>query len=150
LNDWLQLVGSGLLLYFGGEWFVGGASTLAVKLRVPQILVGLTVVAYGTSAPEIIVGLRASSGGHGEIALGNVIGSNTANIGLILGIAVLVRPARVDGALRRRELPALVASAAVIPPLSRFCFTSASSRWPQPKGEMPSTLAPVHAWAAIH
>lgn len=117
MNDWLQLVGSGLLLYFGGEWFVGGASTLAVKLRVPQILVGLTVVAYGTSAPEIIVGLRASSAGHGEIALGNVIGSNTANIGLILGIAVLVRPARVDGALRRRELPALVASAAVIPPL---------------------------------
>lgn len=115
MNEWIQLAGGGLLLYFGAEWFVGGASALALSLRIPQILVGLTVVAYGTSAPEIIVGVQAASAGHGEVALGNVIGSNIANIGLILGIAALVRPARVDGALRRRELPVLVASAAIVP-----------------------------------
>jgi cation:H+ antiporter len=117
LNEWFQLIGGGVLLYFGAEWLVGGASTLALALRVPQVLVGLTVVAYGTSAPEIIVGVRAASAGHGDVALGNVIGSNIANIGLILGIAALIRPARVDGALRRRELPVLVLSTAAIPVL---------------------------------
>lgn len=115
MNAWIQLIGGGLLLYFGAEWFVGGASALALALRVPQLLVGLTVVAYGTSAPELIVGVQAAAAGHGEVALGNVIGSNIANIGLILGIAALVKPARVDGALRTRELPVLVLSTAVVP-----------------------------------
>jgi cation:H+ antiporter len=115
VNAWTQLVGGGLLLYFGAEWFVGGASALALALRVPQILVGLTVVAYGTSAPEIIVGVQAASAGHGDVALGNVVGSNIANVGLILGIAALIRPARVHGSLRRRELPVLVVSALVVP-----------------------------------
>ncbi len=95
MNEWIQLLGGGLLLYFGAEWFVGGASALALSLRVPQLLVGLTVVAYGTSAPEIIVGIQAASAGHSQVALGNVIGSNIANIGLILGV-VSVR-ALVDG-----------------------------------------------------
>lgn len=113
--EWIQLVGGGLLLYLGAEWFVRGASSLALALRVPQVLVGLTVVAYGTSAPEIIVGIQAAGAGHGEVALGNVIGSNIANIGLILGIAALITPARVDGLLRRRELPVLVLSAAAVP-----------------------------------
>lgn len=81
----------------------------------PQIFVGLTVVAYGTSAPEVIVGVQAAAADHGAVALGNVIGSNVANVGLILGCAVLIRPARVAGALVRRELPVLVASAALVP-----------------------------------
>jgi cation:H+ antiporter len=115
VTDWVQLAGGGLLLYWGAEWFVGGASALARALRIPPLLVGLTIVSYGTSAPEIIVGVQAASAGHGEVALGNVIGSNIANIGLILGIAALIRPARVDGALRRRELPVLVASTAAVP-----------------------------------
>jgi len=115
MTDWVQLVGGAALLYFGAEWFVGGASTLALALRVPQLLVGLTVVAYGTSAPEIIVGVQAASAGHGEVALGNVLGSNIANIGLILGVAALVRPAHVDGNLRRRELPMLLATTAFLP-----------------------------------
>jgi cation:H+ antiporter len=104
-----------LLLYFGAQWFVGGASSLALALRVPQILVGLTVVAYGTSAPEIIVSVQAASTGHGDVALGNVIGSNIANIGLILGGVALIKPPRVDGSLRRRELPVLLASTALVP-----------------------------------
>ena len=115
MSDWAPLVLGGLLLYFGAEWFVGGASALALALRVPQLLVGLTVVAYGTSAPEIIVGIEAAGAGHGDVALGNVIGSNIANIGLILGVAALIRPARVDRALRRRELPILLLSTAVLP-----------------------------------
>jgi cation:H+ antiporter len=115
LEPWIQLAGGAILLYFGAEWLVGGGSALALALRIPQLLVGLTVVAYGTSAPEIIVGAQAASDGHGQVALGNVIGSNIANIGLILGTAALVRPIRVDTSLRRRELPVLLLSAAVIP-----------------------------------
>jgi cation:H+ antiporter len=115
LNEWVQLAGGALLLYFGAEWFVAGASALALALRVPQLLVGLTVVAYGTSAPEIIVGIRAAATGHGELALGNVIGSNVTNIGLILGLTALVHPAWVDGGLRRRELPVLLATTALVP-----------------------------------
>jgi cation:H+ antiporter len=113
--EWLRLLGGGLLLYFGAEWFVGGASALALALRVPQILVGLTVVAYGTSAPEIIVGVEAAGAGYGDVAIGNVVGSNIANVGLILGVTALVSPPRVDPALRRRELPVLVLSVASLP-----------------------------------
>jgi cation:H+ antiporter len=126
LIEWIQLIGGGLLLYFGAEWFVGGASALALALRVPQILVGLTVVAYGTSAPEIIVGIQAASAGHGDVALGNVVGSNIANVGLILGVAALIKPPRVDGALRRRELPVLVASTALVP---LVLLDGSVSRW---------------------
>lgn len=117
MNDGVLLGGGAILLYLGAEWFVGGASALALALRMPQILIGLTVVAYGTSAPEIVVGMEAAAAGHGDVALGNVIGSNIANVGLILGCAALVRPARVDGALRRRELPVLLLSTALLPVL---------------------------------
>lgn len=126
MNEWLQLAGGGLLLYFGAEWFVGGASALALSLRIPQILVGLTVVAYGTSAPEVIVGVQAAIAGHGDVALGNVIGSSIANVGLILGIAALLKPARVDGALRLRELPVLLVSTALVP---LMLLDGAVSRW---------------------
>ena len=126
MTEWIHLLGGGLLLYFGAEWFVGGASALALALRVPQLLVGLTVVAYGTSAPEVIVGVEAARTGHSAVALGNVLGSNIANIGLILGVAALIRPARVDGALRRRELPVLLASTALVPLL---LLDGAVSRW---------------------
>jgi cation:H+ antiporter len=115
VNEWIAVTAGGLLLYFGAEWFVGGASALALALRVPQLIVGLTVVAYGTSAPELIVGIQAAVQNRGDVALGNVVGSNIANVGLILGLATLVRPARVDASLRRRELPVLVLSAALVP-----------------------------------
>ncbi|MEZ4296556.1 MAG: calcium/sodium antiporter [Polyangiaceae bacterium] len=115
MNDVVVLLAGGVMLYFGAEWLVGGASALALAMRVPQLLVGLTVVAYGTSAPEIIVGIQAAYTGHGDVALGNVIGSNIANFGLILGVAALVKPAPVDGALRRRELPVVLLTAALVP-----------------------------------
>lgn len=126
MNEWTYLVAGGLLLYFGAAWFVGGASSLALSLRVPQLLVGLTVVAYGTSAPEVIVGVQAAKTGHGDVALGNVIGSNIANIGLILGLAAIVRPARVDGSLRMREVPVLLASALLVPLL---LFDGRVTKW---------------------
>ena len=111
----MMLLGGGVLLYFGAEWLVGGASGLARALGLPQLLIGLTVVAYGTSAPEIVVGVKASLAGSGAIALGNVVGSNIANLGLILGLTTLLKPARVDAALSRREVPVLVLSTLAIP-----------------------------------
>ncbi len=115
--DALRLLGGGALLYFGAEWLVGGAAGLARSFRVPQLIVGLTVVAYGTSAPEVVVGVKASLAGAGDIALGNVIGSNIANLGLILGLSCLFKPARVDGSLVRRELPMLALTTLAVPAL---------------------------------
>jgi cation:H+ antiporter len=110
----LHLLGGGLLLYFGAQWLVAGSSALALALRIPQLIVGLTVVAYGTSTPEVIVSVQAALAGHPAVAIGNVVGSNIANIGLILGVAALIAPARVDGALRSRELPVLLASTVLV------------------------------------
>lgn len=115
MSDWLRVLGGGALLYFGAEWLVRGASSLALALRVPQLIVGLTVVAYGTSAPEVIVESTAASDGLGAVAFGDALGSNVANIGLILGVAALIRPARISGSLAKRELPMLLASAGVVP-----------------------------------
>ena len=113
--DVFMLGGGGLLLYFGAEWLVAGAAGLARSVGVSGLVIGLTVVAYGTSTPEIIVGMQAAFAGHSDIALANVLGSNIANLGLILGLAALLRPARIDATLFRRELPLLVASALVVP-----------------------------------
>ncbi|MEZ4402989.1 MAG: calcium/sodium antiporter [Kofleriaceae bacterium] len=114
---WLA-VGLGFL-YVGAEWLVAGAAGLARSFGVSSLVVGLTVVAYGTSAPELVVGLRSASSGQGAIALGNVIGSNIANLGLILGMTMLVLPGSIDRALARRELPILVLSAAALPVILR-------------------------------
>ncbi|MBK9035704.1 MAG: calcium/sodium antiporter [Myxococcales bacterium] len=103
------------LLYFGAEWLVAGAAGLARSYGLSALLVGLTVVAYGTSAPELVVGVRAAATGQGAIALGNVIGSNIANLGLILGMTALILPPMIDRTLARRELPVLVGATALLP-----------------------------------
>lgn len=111
----LHLLAGGLLLYFGAQWLVAGSSALALALRIPQLIVGLTVVAFGTSTPEVIVSVQAALAGHPAVAIGNVVGSNIANIGLTLGVAALIAPARVNGALRSRELPVLLIATAWVP-----------------------------------
>lgn len=113
--DTAFLIAGLVLLYFGAEWLVGGAARLAQSFGVRPLLVGLTVVAYGTSSPELVVGISAAAAGRGELAIGNVIGSNVANIGLILAVAALIRPTTIDRSLRRRELPVLVISAGLVP-----------------------------------
>lgn len=110
-----KLIGGMLCLYFGAEWLVSGASGLARSMGVRPLVIGLTVVAYGTSAPELVVSVVAAMGGKSALALGNVIGSNIANLGLILGVTALVCPPRVDGGLIRREVPVLLMTALVVP-----------------------------------
>lgn len=116
-KDGVLLAVGGILLYFGAEWLVRGASGLAAKLRVRPLVIGLTVVAYGTSAPELVVGIGSALAGRGGIAFGNAVGSNIANLGLILGTTALVSPPKVDGSLVRRELPTMVVSALLVPVL---------------------------------
>ncbi|HZF48754.1 MAG TPA: calcium/sodium antiporter [Polyangiaceae bacterium] len=106
-----------VLLYFGAEWLVRGSVGLARAMGVRPLVIGLTVVAYGTSAPELVVSVVAATEGKSAIALGNVIGSNVANLGLILGLSALISPPRVDRQLVLREIPVLLASALLLPVL---------------------------------
>ncbi len=100
----LGLVG----LYFGAEWMVTGASRAAGSFGIRPIVVGLTVVAFGTSSPELAVSMIAVFEESNGIAIGNIIGSNIANVGLILGASALVSPLKVELNVLRRELPIMV------------------------------------------
>jgi cation:H+ antiporter len=113
--DIIQLVLGFALLYFGAEWLVGGAAGLARSFGIRPLIIGLTIVAYGTSSPELVVGISAGLQDQGVIALGNVIGSNIANIGLILAVAALIRAPRVDRQIVVREVPVLIAATALVP-----------------------------------
>jgi cation:H+ antiporter len=95
-------------LYFGGEWLVTGSSRMALRFNVPSLIIGLTIVAVGTSAPELFVSVRAAISGQQGLSLGNIIGSNIANIGLILGLSGTISIVAVKQTLVRREIPILV------------------------------------------
>lgn len=98
-----------VLLYFGAEFLVKGSANLAMKMGVSALVVGLTVVAFGTSAPELVVSIKAGLAGKGDLAVGNVIGSNIFNIALILGITATVRPVKVHLNVLRVDTPIMVA-----------------------------------------
>jgi cation:H+ antiporter len=97
-----------IALFIGAEGLIRGASALALKVGIPPIVVGLTVVAFGTSSPELVVSLKAAFLGNSSISLGNVIGSNIANIALILGISALIKPLDVHATVIRREIPIMI------------------------------------------
>ena len=103
----LLLVGFAAL-YFGADWMVRGAARLQGSLGLSPIVIGLTVVSLGTSAPELIVAILATLRGNADIAVGNVLGSNLANIGLILGITAMVRPLLVADRVVKREIPIMI------------------------------------------
>ncbi len=98
-----------VILIWGADRFVHGASAGARNMGVPPLLIGLTIVAFATSAPEILVSAIASAKGQPGLALGNAIGSNIANIGLVLGCVAIIRPIQLRSATLRREMPALLA-----------------------------------------
>jgi cation:H+ antiporter len=102
-----QLVGGFILLVWGADRLVAGASALARNLGVSPLIIGLTIIAFGTSAPELVVSGVAASRGNPGLAVGNAIGSNIANIGLVLGVTALVYPLRVESETLRREYPLL-------------------------------------------
>ena len=101
-------------VYIGAEWLVKGSSNLSRELGIRPIIIGLTVVAFGTSSPELAVSLTASINESDEIAIGNIIGSNIANIGLVLGISALVFPLKVEKIIMKSELPLMIAISAAL------------------------------------
>ena len=103
-----QLIGGFILLVWGADRLVAGASALARNLGVSPLIIGLTIVAFGTSAPELIVSAVAAFRGNPGLAVGNAIGSNIANIGLILGITAAIYPLRVESETLKREYPVLM------------------------------------------
>jgi cation:H+ antiporter len=113
----LFLAGLGLLVG-GAELLVRGASRLAAALGIPPLIIGLTVVAVGTSSPEIAVALQSSASGQADIALGNIIGSNISNVLLILGLAALVAPLTVPQLLIRQDVPIMIGASLLVLVLS--------------------------------
>lgn len=97
------------LLYFGAEWLVKGSSSLAKSLGVTPVVIGLTVVAFGTSAPEFVVSVISSLEGKSMIAVGNVVGSNICNIALILGLAAVFQPITSHRSVVKRDIPIMLA-----------------------------------------
>jgi cation:H+ antiporter len=103
-------------LFFGGDWLVKGASGIAERFRVPPLVIGLTIVGFGTSTPELLVSLEAALTGAPGIAIGNVVGSNIANILLILGLSAAIGPLAVPFARLRRDLVWMTAAAVLCVP----------------------------------
>lgn len=101
-------------LFIGGEWLVRGAVSAARALGVSRLLIGLTIVAASTSSPELLVSLRAAVDGHPDIAVGNVVGSNIANIALVLGLCALISPIRIEPARIRPDVVAGLSGALAV------------------------------------
>ncbi|MBA3397344.1 MAG: calcium/sodium antiporter [Deltaproteobacteria bacterium] len=114
LNIGFLIVGIAVL-YWGAEWLIRGSAAVARAFGVKPLVIGLTIVAYGNSAPELAVATKTALTGHQPIALGTVIGSCAANISLILGLTALIAPPTVDGRIIRREVPILLGSAIAVP-----------------------------------
>jgi cation:H+ antiporter len=109
--EFIQIVAGLILLVLGGDYLVKGASGIALKIDIPPMLVGMTVVALGTSSPELVVSLRAALDGKPDISVGNVVGSNIANVALILGVTTLIFPLAIQKrALKVDWLVMMVAS----------------------------------------
>lgn len=106
--DIVLIVGSLLGLFWGGNWLVEGAANAARIFKISPLIVGLTIVAVGTSMPELLVSVQAALQDLSEIALGNVVGSNIANIGLILGLSAVIMPIKVHEVMLRREIPMML------------------------------------------
>lgn len=109
------------LLYFGAEWLVKGGCAIAAKCRISPLIVGLTLVAFGTSAPELFVSVDAALEGMGDMSVGNVVGSNICNIALILGLSALISPLSVNSQLFRRDVPLLVVVSATAAGICGMC-----------------------------
>ena len=107
INALLTVVGLAMLC-FGGNWLVSGGVSIAKKLRISQMVIGLTVVAYGTSTPEMAASIAAAVGLHTDLILGNIVGSNISNIGMVIGISAIISPLVVSKATTRKEVPIMI------------------------------------------
>ena len=111
------LVGGLVVLWKCADLLVAGAVELAKQFGISQLVIGLTIVAMGTSAPEVAASIAAALRGAGDVAVGNVYGSNIANLALVGGLAALIRPIRIRGQILRREMPVMLATALLLWPV---------------------------------
>ncbi len=128
LNIILLIIGF-VVLVLGADWLVDGASGLAKRLNVPDLIIGLTIVAFGTSAPELVVNLMAAIEGSSEIALTNILGSNIVNVLVILGVSAAIYPIASQRSSRRFDIPMSIAAGLAILVLGTECFGAWGSDW---------------------
>lgn len=121
LSFGLLIVGF-VVLILGADWLVSGASGLAKRLNVPDLVIGLTVVAFGTSAPELMVNLMAALNNESEIALTNILGSNAINTFVILGVAALIYPIKSQKCSRQYEIPWSILAGLIVLIMGTECF----------------------------
>ena len=96
-----------VMLCFGGNWLVSGGVGIAKKFRISNLVIGLTIVAYGTSTPELAASI-AAAGDHGAIILGNIVGSNIANVGMVIGVSAILIPVAIQKSVFRKEIPIML------------------------------------------
>lgn len=112
--DFLFIVVGLVFLVLGGDWLLKSAVGMSLRLNISKIIIGMTVVSFATSAPELIVSVKSAMAGFPDIAIGNVVGSNIANIGLILGVVMIISSMRVDVSFFKTDWPAVMASSLLL------------------------------------
>ncbi len=143
LLPWIAIISGFIGLVWSADRFVEGSAAIASNFGVPKLIIGLTVVAFGTSAPEVVVSISSSLRDAGEIAIGNALGSNLANVGLVLGVTALIAPLPIKGHILKQEIPIML-------------LVMAISGWVLMDGQltrtegliMVSLLIPLLAWLA--
>jgi len=116
-----------VLLYYGAEFLVKGGASLALKMKISPLVIGLTLVAYATSAPELVVSIDAAVKGYGDISIGNVVGSNICNIALILGLCSVITPLRVNPKLMKLDVWLMIGAAVAL--LGCYALNNGVNRW---------------------
>tara|TARA_X000001036_G_C20617896_1_gene781796 strand:- start:17 stop:949 length:933 start_codon:yes stop_codon:yes gene_type:complete len=106
--EYLAIILGLILLIKGGDWVLDSAILFSLRLNIPKIVVGMTVVSFATSAPELIVSINAALNGYPDLAVGNIVGSNIANLALVLGIVVFITPIKIDKIFIKYDWPAMI------------------------------------------
>ena len=129
--DWVIQIAMGILggvmLYYGAEFLVKGGVSIALKFKISPLVIGLTLVAFATSAPELAVSLDATLKGHGDVAMGNVVGSNICNIALILGLSALISPLPVNRKLLKLDMPLMMGASLLLAMF--YLLNNGVNRW---------------------
>lgn len=112
--DYLFILAGFGILILGGNWLLKAAVSLSLRLKIPKIVIGMTVVSFATSMPELIVSLKAALNGHADIALGNVIGSNIANLGFVLAIVIMVSTIKVEKSFYITDWPVMMLASVML------------------------------------
>lgn len=136
MKDFLWLLAGLAILLAGARWFVSGISAIARAFGVPPLVIGMTVVAFGTSTPELVVNTLSAAQGSTGLAFGNVVGSCLVNIGFVLAITALIRPMKVEPSLITREIPMLLVSVAAFAVLGidAYLGDGVANRWGRTDG----------------